>query len=134
MGDCRVWRVGRRDIIHPEILMVEPFSTVSTFPVVSVLAILTQTKYCQSALSFFRRQQRQIVDKMLLRPSTPICLGRLRIACRYIFNLRQLRQGVDSLAQWLAHWIFIRADRVRIPQWAGNFSAMLHSFVATFMS
>ena len=24
----------------------------------------------------------------------------------YIFNLWQLRQGVDSLAQWLEHWIF----------------------------
>ena len=49
-----------------------------------------------------------------------ICLGRLRIACRYIFNLWQLRQGVDSLAQWLEHWIFIWTDRVRIPQ-VGNF-------------
>ena len=44
-----------------------------------------------------------------------ICFGRLCIASKYIFNLRQLRQGVDSLAQWLEHWIFIREDRVRFP-------------------
>ena len=37
-----------------------------------------------------------------------ICLGRLHIACTYmyLFNLRQVRQGVDSLAQWLKHRIF----------------------------
>ena len=50
-----------------------------------------------------------------------ICLGRLRIACRYIFNLWHLRQRIDSLAQWLGYWIFIRRDRVRIPQQTGNF-------------
>ena len=49
------------------------------------------------------------------------CLGRLRIACRYIFNLRQLRQGVDPLAQWLEHWIFIREDRVSNPMIGGKF-------------
>ena len=48
------------------------------------------------------------------------CLGRLRIACRYLFNLWQLRQGVDSLAEWLERLIFIRADRVRIP-WQARF-------------
>ena len=52
-------------------------------------------------------------DRALL-PSI-ICLGRLRIASKYIFNLWQLRQGVDSLAQWLEHWIFNREDRVRVP-------------------
>ena len=46
----------------------------------------------------------QCYDLALL-PSI-ICLGRFRIACRYIFNLWQLGQGVDSLAQWLRHWIF----------------------------
>ena len=50
-----------------------------------------------------------------------ICLGRLRIASKYIFNLWQLRQGVDFLAQWLEHWIFVRTDRVRIPRQAGIF-------------
>ena len=55
----------------------------------------------------------------VLRPSTPTFyympwLGRLRIACRYIFNLCQLHQGADSLAQRLEHWIFIWEDRVRI--------------------
>ena len=50
-----------------------------------------------------------------------ICLGRLCIASKYIFSLWQLHQGVDSLAQWLEHWIFIRDDRVRIPWQAGNF-------------
>ena len=50
-----------------------------------------------------------------------ICLRRIHIACRYIFNLRQLRQGVDSLAQWLEHWIFNQEDRVRFPQWTGIF-------------
>ena len=53
-------------------------------------------------------------DRALL-PSI-ICLGRLRIASKYIFNLWQLRQGVDSLAQWLEHWIFNREDRVRFPE------------------
>ena len=62
---------------------------------------------------------------LALLPSI-IYLGRLRIACMYIFNLLQLRQGVESLEQWLQHWIFIRTDRVRIPR--------LHSFVAAFMS
>ena len=38
---------------------------------------------------------------------TIICLGRFRIPCRYIFNIRQLHQGFDSLAQLLEHWIFI---------------------------
>ena len=33
----------------------------------------------------------------------------------YIFTLWQLCQGVDSLAQWLEHWIFNREDRVRFP-------------------
>ena len=50
------------------------------------------------------------------------CLGRLCIASKYIFNLWQLRQGVDSLAQWLEHWIFYREDRVRIPRWEIFFS------------
>ena len=36
-------------------------------------------------------------------------------------SFRQLRQGVNSLAQWLEHWIFNREDQVRIPQEAGNF-------------
>ena len=58
-------------------------------------------------------------DRALL-PSI-ICLGRLRIASKYIFNLWQLRQGVDSLAQWLEHWIFNRENRVRIPRSTGNF-------------
>ena len=62
-----------------------------------------------------------------------ICLGRLHITCRHIFNLCQLRQGVDSLTQWLEHWIFIRTDQVPIPRNAGFFfSAMLHSFVTPF--
>ena len=50
-----------------------------------------------------------------------ICLGRLRLACRYIFNLWQLCQRVDSLTLWLERWIFIREDRVRIPRSARKF-------------
>ena len=56
---------------------------------------------------------RKCYDRALL-PSI-ICLGRLRIASKNIFNLWQLRQRVDSLAQWLEHWIFNREDRVRFP-------------------
>ena len=56
-------------------------------------------------------------DRALL-PSI-ICLGRLRIASKYIFNLWQLRQWVDSLAQWLEHWIFIREDPGSIPMKGG---------------
>ena len=55
-------------------------------------------------------------DRALL-PSI-ICLGRLRIASKYIFNLWHLRQGVDSLAQWLQHLIFNREDRVRFQRQA----------------
>ena len=58
-------------------------------------------------------------DRALL-PSI-ICLGRLRIASKYIFNLWQLRQRVDSLAQWLEHWIFNREVRVQFPREAENF-------------
>ena len=50
-----------------------------------------------------------------------IYLGRLCIASRYIFSLWHLRQGVISLAHWLEYWIFIRADRVRIPRKAVKF-------------
>ena len=61
----------------------------------------------------------QCYDRALL-PSI-ICLGRLRIASKYmyIFNLWQMRQGVDSLAQWLEHWIFIREDPGSIPTKGG---------------
>ena len=62
---------------------------------------------------------RMCYDRALL-PSI-ICLGRLRIASKYIFNLWQLRQGVDSLAQWLEHWIFNLEDRVRFPRQAWKF-------------
>ena len=50
-----------------------------------------------------------------------ICLGRLRIASKCIFNLWHLRQGVGSLAQWLEHWIFNQEDWVRIPGKTGYF-------------
>ena len=63
-----------------------------------------------------------------------ICLGRLGIASKYIFNLRQLHQGVDSLAQWLEHWIFNREDWVDSHSRREIFSAILHSFVTAFMS
>ena len=69
-------------------------------------------------------------DRALL-PSI-ICLGRLRIASKYIFNLWQLRQGVDSLAQWLEHWIFNREDRVRFPREAGIFFSYASFFCYDF--
>ena len=53
--------------------------------------------------------------------SSIICLGRLLVAYRYIYNLWQLRQRVDSLAQWLEHWIFNREDGVRFPRQAWKF-------------
>ena len=58
-------------------------------------------------------EEGECYDRALI-PSI-ICLGRLRIASKYIFNLWQLRQGVDSLAQWLEYWIFNREDWVRFP-------------------
>ena len=66
-------------------------------------------------------EERGCYDRALL-PSI-ICLGRLRIVSKYtcIFNLWQLRQGVDSLAQWLEHWIFNREDRVWFPWQAWDF-------------
>ena len=51
----------------------------------------------------------------LLRTSTPTYDN------LYIFSLRPMRQWVDSLAQWLEHWIFIQTNHVRIPWQAGNF-------------
>ena len=61
----------------------------------------------------------------VLRTSTPtfdyLPWQIIRIASKYIYNLWQLRQGVDSLAQWLEHWIFNREDRVRIPGKTGYF-------------
>ena len=70
-------------------------------------------------------------DRALL-PSI-ICLSRLRIASKCIFDLWQLRQGVDSLTQWLELWIFIREDGFDSHERWNIFSAMLHSFVTTFM-
>ena len=64
-------------------------------------------------------EEGECYDRALL-PSI-ICLGRLRIASKYIYNLWQLRQGVDSLAQWLEHWIFNLEDRVRFPRQAWEF-------------
>ena len=82
---------------------------------------------------FVRYQSEHCYERALL-PSI-ICLGRLRIASKYIFNLWQLRQGVDSLAQWLEHWIFNREDQVRFPRQTWEcFSAVLHSFVTAFVS
>ena len=63
-----------------------------------------------------------------------ICLGRFCIACRYIFNLWQLCQGVDSLALWLENWFLFRQTRFKSHHKREIFSAMLHSFVMTFMS
>ena len=68
---------------------------------------------------------------LALQPSI-ICLGIFRIACRCIFNLWHLRQGVDSLAQWLEHWVFIREDRVRIQRRAGNFFSYASFFCYGF--
>ena len=88
-------------------------------------SVQTPENYCQapystaSSMSDCRSRNHKCYDRALL-PSI-ICLGRLRIAFKYVFNLWQLRQGVDSLAQWLEHWIFIRADRIQIPRKAGNF-------------
>ena len=64
-------------------------------------------------------EEGECYDRALL-PSI-ICLGRLRIASKYIFNFWQLRQGVDFLAQWLEHWIFNREARVRFPRQAWKF-------------
>ena len=58
-------------------------------------------------MTLFRRKWFRVIINgecygLALLPSI-ICLGRFRIACRYIFTLWQLRQGVDSFAQWLEH-------------------------------
>ena len=60
-----------------------------------------------------------------------ICLGIFCIACTYMFSLWQLRKGVNSLVKWLEHWIFIRADWVRIQgRWELFFSYA--SFICYF--
>ena len=42
-----------------------------------------------------------------------------------------LRQGVDSLAQWLEHWISTPAIRVRIPSGTWDFFQAMHHFLVT---
>ena len=42
-----------------------------------------------------------------------------------------LRQGVDSLAQWLEHWISTPAVRVRIPSGTWDFFQAMHHFLIT---
>ena len=42
-----------------------------------------------------------------------------------------LRQGVDSLAQWLEHWISTPAVRVRIPSGTWDFFQAMHHFLVT---
>ena len=37
-----------------------------------------------------------------------------------------MRQGVDSLAQWLQHWIYTPAVRVRIPSGTWDFFQTMH--------
>ena len=92
---------------------------------IPLLRISCRKMGARPGLDFIRRKWLHVIinddfleegecyDRALL-PSI-ICLGRLRIASKYIFNLWQLRQRVDSLAQWLEHWIFNREDRVRFP-------------------
>ena len=42
-----------------------------------------------------------------------------------------LRQGVDSLAQWLEHWISTPAVGVRIPSGTWDFFQTMHHFLVT---
>ena len=42
-----------------------------------------------------------------------------------------LRQEVDSLAQWLEHWISTRSVRVRIPPGTWDFFQTMHHFLVT---
>ena len=42
-----------------------------------------------------------------------------------------LRHGVDSLAQWLEHWISTPAVRVRIPSGTWDFFQTMHHFLVT---
>ena len=42
-----------------------------------------------------------------------------------------LRQGVDSLAQWLEHWISTPAVRVRIPSGTWDFFQTMQHFLVT---
>ena len=42
-----------------------------------------------------------------------------------------LRQGVDSLAQWLEQWISTPAVRVRIPSGTWDFFQTMHHFLVT---
>ena len=42
-----------------------------------------------------------------------------------------LRQGVDSLAQWLEHWISTPAVWVRIPSGTWDFFQAMHHLLVT---
>ena len=48
----------------------------------------------------------------------------MNLASVYIFNLWQLRQWVNSLAQWLEHWIFDQKVLGSNPVGVESFSAM----------
>ena len=101
-------------------------------PVYFFYLFLYKSKCCWYSFELQDKSRSFKCYGLALLPSI-ICPGRLRIASKYIFNLWQLRQRVDSLAQWLEHWISggpgsIPTSGVEI------FSAMLHSFVTTFMS
>ena len=76
--------------------------------------IITSRKHAYINLTPFNCYDRALLPSI-------ICLSRLRIASKYIFTLWQLHQGVDSLAQWLEHWIFIREDPGSIPRKDGIF-------------
>ena len=54
---------------------------------------------------------------------------RYNVSYKYISDI--LRQGVDSLAQWLEHWISTPAVRVRIPSGTWDFFQTMHHILVT---
>ena len=100
-----------------------PWPNDSIFMLILTLApflINVWPKIIKLDIHFLSNRYSNICYGLALLPSI-ICLGRLRIASKYIYNFWQLHQGVNSLAQWLEHWIFNREDRVRFPWQAWKF-------------
>ena len=134
---CIIWEKGHytiREQQRPRSALHE--CTAWAWPSLPILAKRTFFSYCTSV---YYRNEFHFCGILLcyryglaLLPSI-ICLGRLRIACRYIYNLWQLRQGVDSLAPWLENWIFIWTTGFHSHDRREIFSAVLHFFVTTSM-
>ena len=118
LGVCSLQWVNIRDILtsYNYINNCVIFIVSSNIVKQVSLAFVEPSRLLLGKQSHFRAANKIYSCYDLGFPPSIVCLGRFCIAWTYIFSLKQLRQEVDSLAQWLEHWIFIRVNRVRIPR------------------